>query len=140
VYAQKLRSDPGTRDGLYWDDPTGKNPSPLGPFLAEADAEGYTKREAGAEPRPYHGYFYRGLTAQGAHAPGGARSYLKDGKMTGGFALLAYPATHASSGVMTFIVGPQGVVYQKDLGEKTADAAKSITTFDPDDSWTPVRD
>jgi Protein of unknown function (DUF2950) len=140
VYAQKLRSDPDKRDGLYWDDPTGKHPSPLGPFLAEADAEGYTKPEAGAAPRPYHGYFYRALTAQGPQAPGGARSYLKDGKMTGGFALLAYPAEHGSSGVMTFIVGPQGVVYQKNLGDKTAEAAKAITTYDPDDSWTPVRD
>ena len=140
VYAQKLRSDPGQHDGLYWDDPTGKHPSPLGPFLAEADAEGYTKQEAGAPPRPFHGYFYRALTAQGPHAPGGARSYLKDGKMTGGFALLAYPADHGSSGVMTFVVGPQDVVYQKNLGDKTAEEAKAITTYDPDDSWTPVRD
>ena len=140
VYAQKIRSEPGTRDGLYWDDPTGKQPSPLGPFLADAEAEGYTKPAAGAPPRPFHGYFYRPLTAQGPHAPGGARSYLHDGKMTGGFALLAYPAEHGSSGVMTFIVGPQGVVYQKTLGEQTEQVAKAITTFDPDDSWTPVRD
>ena len=140
VYAQKVRSDSGKRDGLYWDDPTGKHPSPLGPFLAAADAEGYTKPEAGAAPRPYHGYFYRALTAQGPHAPGGARSYVRDGKMTGGFALLGYPAEHGSSGVMSFIVGPEGVVYQKDLGEQTAEAAKAITAYDPDDSWTPVRD
>jgi hypothetical protein len=140
VYAQKVRSDPGKRDGLHWDDPTGKHPSPLGPFLAEADAEGYTKPEAGAAPRPYHGYFYRILTAQGEHAPGGARSYLKDGTMTGGFALLAYPAEHGTSGVMSFIVGPQGLVYQKDLGDKTDEVAKAITTYDPDVSWLPVRD
>jgi hypothetical protein len=140
VYAQKLRSEPGKEDGLYWDDPTGKHPSPLGPFLAEAEAEGYTKQEPGAPPRPFHGYVYRILTAQGAHAPGGARSYLNDGKMTGGFALLAYPSEHGSSGVMTFVVGAQGVVYQKNLGDKTAEVAKGMTSYDPDDSWTPVRD
>ncbi len=140
-YAQKVRSDPGTHGGLYWDDPTGQNPSPLGPLLAEATAEGYaTKPEQGAAPQPYHGYYYRILTAQGAHAPGGAKSYVKDGRMTGGFALVAWPAEHGTSGIMTFIVGPQGIVYQKDLGDKTADAAKSITAFDPDDSWMPVRD
>jgi hypothetical protein len=140
-YAQKVRSESGKHDGLYWDDPTGKNPSPLGPLLAEASAEGYTtKPDPNAAPQPYHGYFYRILTEQGAHAPGGAKSYLKNGKMTGGFALLAWPADHGASGVMTFIVGPQGIVYQKDLGDKAADAAKSITAFDPDDSWTPVRD
>jgi DUF2950 family protein len=140
VYAQKVRSEPGKQDGLYWDDPTGKNPSPLGPLLAEADAEGYTKPAEGAGPRPFHGYIYRILTGQGAHAPGGAKSYLKDSTMTGGFALLAYPAEHGSSGVMSFIVGPQGLVYQKNLGDKTAEAAKAITAYDPDDSWTPVRD
>src|SRR5262245_39953200 len=140
IYAQKVRSDPGKHDGLYWDDPSGKQPSPLGPMLAEADAEGYTKPEEGAAPRPYHGYFYRILTAQGEHAPGGARSYIKDGKLTGGYALLAYPAEPGVSGIMSFIVGPQGVVFQKNLGDKTADAAKAITAYDPDDSWTPVRD
>ena len=140
TYAQKLRSEPGKRDGLYWDDPTGKRPSPLGPFLAEAAAEGYTQQAPDAPPRPYHGYFYRILTAQGANAPGGARSYLKDGAMTGGFALLAYPAEHGASGVMSFIVGPQGVVYQKNLGDKTGEAATAITAYDPDDSWMPVRE
>jgi hypothetical protein len=140
VYARKVRSDPGKRDGLYWDDPTGAHPSPLGPLLAEAAAEGYTKPEADAAPRPYHGYFYRILTAQGPHAPGGARSYLDDGRMTGGFALLAYPAEHRSSGVMTLVVGPPGIVYQKNLGDATAEVAKAITAYDPDESWTPVRD
>ena len=139
-YAQHLRSEPGKRDGLYWEDPTGKNPSPLGPLLAEASAEGYTAPDPSAGPQPYHGYVYRILTEQGANAPGGARSYVKDGKMTGGFALVAYPAEHGSSGVMTFVVGPQGIVYQKDLGPKTADAGKTMKTYDPDDSWTPVRD
>jgi hypothetical protein len=137
-YAQKVRSDAGARDGLYWEDPTGKQPSPLGPLFAEASAEGYGKQEAGGEPQPYHGYFYRILTEQGPGAPGGAKSYVKDGKMTGGFALVAYPAEHNNSGVMTFIVGPQGIVYQKDLGAKTGDA-KSMKAYDPDESWMPVR-
>jgi hypothetical protein len=136
-YAQKLRSEPGKRDGLYWEDPSGKHPSPLGPLLAEASAEGY--QPGGGEPQPYHGYFFHILTQQGANAPGGAKSYLKDGKMTGGFALVAYPAQYNSSGVMTFIVGPQGVVYQKNLGDKTVESAKAVTAFDPDDSWMPVR-
>ena len=140
-YAQKVRSEPGKRDGLHWDDPTGKHPSPLGPLLAEAAAEGYTKQGADDAPRPYpyHGYLYRILTEQGAHGPGGAKSYLKDGKMVGGFALGAYPAEHGSSGVMTFVVGPQGVVYQKDLGDQTAEIAKAMMAFDPDESWNPVR-
>jgi hypothetical protein len=142
VYAQKVRSEAGKRDGLYWEDEGGKKPSPLGPFLAEAEAEGYAKQDdgAGPRPRPYHGYLYRILTAQGAHAPGGARSYLQDGRMTGGFALLAYPAEHGSSGVMSFLVGPQGLVYQKDLGAETEKVAKAIGTYDPDHSWAPVRD
>jgi hypothetical protein len=139
-FAQKLRSDPGKHDGLYWEDPTGKNPSPFGPFLAEAAAEGYATPEAGEGPRPYHGYYFRILKAQGAAAPGGAKDWVKDGRMTGGFGLLAYPADHGNSGIMTFIVGPQGVVYEKDLGAQTADAAKAITTFDPDDSWNAARD
>jgi hypothetical protein len=139
-YAQKIRSEPGKHDGLYWEDQSGKQPSPLGPLFAEASAEGYTTPEPGAGPQPYHGYVYRVLTGQGANAPGGAKSYVKDGKMTGGFALVAHPAEHGSSGVMTFIVGPQGIVYQKDLGAQTTEVAKAMTAFDPDESWTPVRD
>src|SRR5262249_43282861 len=139
AYAQKLPSDPGKHDGLYWDDPSGKDPSPLGPLVAEATGEGYSVQQADAAPRPYHGYFFRILSGQGAHAPGGARSYIKDGRMTGGFALVAWPAEHGVSGVMTFQVGPQGIVYQKDLGDKTAELAKAITVFDPDDSWTASR-
>ncbi|TMB44301.1 MAG: DUF2950 domain-containing protein [Deltaproteobacteria bacterium] len=139
VYAQKVRSDAGKRDGLYWEDSTGSHASPLGPLVAEADAEGYGPHESG-EPQPYHGYVYRILTAQGAHAPGGARNYLRDGKMIGGFALVAYPAQYGSSGIMTFVVGPEGIVYQKNLGEKTGETAKAMADYDPDDSWTPVRD
>ena len=140
AYAQKVRSEPGKKDGLYWEDPTGKHPSPLGPLMAEAEAEGYTRPEDDAGPRPYHGYVYRVLTAQGSNAAGGARSYVKDGRMTGGFALIAYPAEYGDSGIMTFLVGPPGIVYQKNLGEKTPEAAAAIKTYDPDDSWTPVRD
>ena len=138
-FAQKLRSEAGKRDGLYWDDPTGKHPSPLGPLLAQAAAEGYAQPAAGGEPQPYHGYFFRILRSQGAVAPGGAKSYVEDGKMTRGFALVAWPAEHGSSGVMTFIVGPQGVVYQKNLGDKTSEVAKAVTAYDPDESWTPTR-
>lgn len=139
VYAQKVRSTAGQRDGLYWDDPGGKAPSPLGPLLAEADAEGYTAAEPGGAPRPYHGYFFRILTAQGANAPGGARSYVADGKMTGGFALVAWPAEYGVSGVQTFLVNQQGIVFQKDLGAQTGELAPKIATYDPDASWTPVR-
>jgi hypothetical protein len=131
AYAQKLRSDPGTRDGLYWEG----GGSPLGPLVAEATSAGYSP--TGNPPTPYHGYFFRVLTVQGPAGPEGARNYIKDGKMTGGFALVAYPATLGVSGVMTFIVGPTGIVYQKRLSD---DEAKTMTDFNPDDSWTPVRD
>ena len=136
-YAQVLRSTPGKHDGLYWE-ASGKEESPLGPLVAEATAEGYAVTDS-AKPAPYHGYYFRPLKAQGAHAPGGARDWVKDGKMTGGFGLLAWPAEHGASGVMTFIVGPQGVVFQKDLGAQTEEAAKAITTYDPDGSWNPTR-
>ena len=138
-FAAVLRSTPGKRDGLYWQE-SDHDVSPLGPLVAEATAEGYQHAaDANSAPAPYWGYFYRILTSQGAHAPGGARDYMKDGKMTGGFALIAWPADHGSSGIMTFIVGKQGVVFQKNLGDGTAEAAKAITTFDPDASWEPTR-
>jgi hypothetical protein len=139
-YAQKVRSTPGKRDGLYWDDPDGTYPSPLGPLFAEAASEGYGKKAAEEGPQPYHGYVFRILTAQGANAPGGEKSYVKKGRMTEGFALVAYPAEHGSSGVMTFVVGPQGIVYQRDLGADTAGIAKAMTAYDPDASWHPARD
>ena len=138
TYAQSFRSTPGKRDGLYWE-ATDHDVSPLGPLVAAATAEGYRHGEAGQAPAPYHGYFFRILTAQGAHAPDGARDYVKDGRMTGGFALVAWPADHGSSGIMTLIVGEQGVVFQKDLGEGTGEAAKAITAYDPDESWQPTR-
>ena len=138
TYAQKLRSTPGQKDGLYWEETDG-DVSPLGPLVAEATAEGYRHGESDAPPEPYHGYFFRVLKEQGKHGPGGARSYVRDGRMTDGFALVAYPADYGSSGVMTFVVGEQGVVYQKNLGAQTADVAKAMTAYDPDGSWEPTR-
>lgn len=139
VYAQRFRSTPGQRDGLYWDDASGTDESPLGPLFASASAEGYQLAEQPAEPQPYHGYFFRILTGQGANAPGGARSYVKDGKMADGFALVAWPAEYGQSGIMTFQVNAQGIVFQKDLGAQTAEAATAITVYDPDASWIPTR-
>jgi hypothetical protein len=133
VYAQRIVSSPGKTDGLYW--PSDNNDSPLGQLAADASAEGY---KAGSEPQPYHGYYYRILTQQGASAPGGAMSYIVKGKMIGGFALVAYPADYANSGVVTFIVNHAGAVYEKDLGENTEAIAKSMTSFDPDRSWKKV--
>ncbi len=133
-YAQKMVSSPGREDGLYWQVASGGVESPLGPMLAAAEAEGYPPG-ASLRRMPFHGYYYRILKAQGAHAPGGAKSYLSGGKMTAGFAFLAYPAQYRSSGVMTFLVGSNGVVYQKDLGPQTEKIAKSIAVFDPDRTW-----
>jgi hypothetical protein len=133
VYAQRIVSSPGKKDGLYW--PSDNNDSPLGQLAADASAEGY---KAGSEPQPYHGYYYRILTLQGASAPGGALNYVVKGKMIGGFALVAYPADYGNSGVMTFIVSHAGTIYQKDLGEDTEARARSMTSFDPDKSWKKV--
>jgi hypothetical protein len=133
VYAQRIISSAGKKDGLYW--PSDNNDSPLGQLAAEASAEGY---KAGIEPRPYHGYYYRILTQQGASAPGGAMSYIVNGKMIGGFALVAYPADYGNSGVMTFIVSHAGTVYEKDLGKNTTERVKSMTSFDPDRTWMKV--
>jgi len=132
-YAAKFRSTPGKRDGLYWETKADEPPSPLGPLVAQARKEGY-KREAG-KPTAYHGYYYKILTAQGPNAPDGAYDYMVRGKMIGGFALVAYPAQYGSSGIMTFIVNYDGVVYQKDLGPQTTTQAQSITKFDPDETW-----
>jgi hypothetical protein len=139
-YAKSFRSTPGQKDGLYWEETDGDE-SPLGPLVAEASAEGYQQAKAApdAAPAPYHGYYYKILTAQGSHGPGGAMTYLKDGKMVGGFALIAWPAEHGSSGIMTFMVSREGVVYQKDLGAGTTDLAKAINQFDPDATWDPTR-
>jgi hypothetical protein len=135
IYALKLISDPGMHNGLYWPTVEGETPSPAGPFVAGAAAEGYA---AGSGGTPYHGYYYRMLYAQGPNANGGAREYFKDGVLTEGFAGIAWPADYGSSGVMTFIVNQDGVVFQKDLGEDTATIVESIQKFDPDSSWTAI--
>ena len=129
-YAQKFASTPGKRDGLYWSTAAGEALSPLGGLFASADAG------MPAKGAPWQGYRYRILAAQGSQAPGGAKSYLKDGKMTEGYALLAWPAKWGDTGVMSFMVGPDGVVYEKNLGSNTAAVAPGIKAFDPDASWT----
>jgi hypothetical protein len=133
-YAKQVFSDEGQHNGLYWDAPDGEPQSPIGPLVASAVAEGYAKDKAGP-PTPYRGYFFRLLTRQGKHAPGGARSYVADGAMTRGFAYVAYPAEYRRSGVMTFIVDRDGLVYQKDLGKKTDALGKAMQEYDPDSSW-----
>ena len=134
-YAQQFRSAPGTRNGLYWQTKEGEEPSPLGPLVAQARTEGHGRQELPEHPIPYNGYYYRMLKAQGKHALGGAYDYLVNGKMVGGFAVVAFPATYGNSGVMTFIVNHDGVVYQKDLGKNTGKVATAMKTFDPDASW-----
>ncbi|HUO07912.1 MAG TPA: DUF2950 domain-containing protein [Phycisphaerae bacterium] len=137
AYAQKFLSDPGKKNGLYWQTKEGEPDSPLGPLVATAASQGYT-HATNDEPQPYRGYFYHMLTAQGPSAPGGARDYIVNGQMLGGFAVVAYPATYGNSGIMTFIINQDGTVYQRDLGEDTAKLAIQITTFDPDDNWKKV--
>jgi hypothetical protein len=139
-YARKVMSDPGQKNGLYWTTKEGEPQSPLGPFVAEAAEEGYKPRAAGQPSPPYHGYHYRLLTAQGPHAQGGAADYVVNGKLIGGFGLIAYPAQYGNSGITTFITNHDGVVYQRDLGTDTEEAARSITTFDPGPGWTRVTD
>jgi len=138
-YAQKIFSDEGQHNGLYWKAAENETQSPIGPLVASANAEGYHKGKAGP-PTPYRGYLYHILTRQGADAPGGAKSYIVDGKMTEGFAFVAYPAEYRSSGVMTFIVGADGVVYQKDLGKKTETLGKAMKEFNPNSSWQKAED
>jgi hypothetical protein len=133
-FAQKLVSTKGEKDGLYWPTTGDEPPSPLGPAFARAQAEGYFQ-DGPSKNEPLRGYTYRLLTAQGPNAPGGAYSYLVDGKMIGGFALIAIPAEYGRSGVMTFTVNHDGVVYSKDLGPETPTVARTIQTFDPDPSW-----
>ena len=134
TYAPKIVSDPGQRNGLYWEVAAGEPSSPIGPLVAAAEAEGYDAPTAHART-PYRGYHFRILTQQGSHAAGGAHGYIVDGKMTEGFAIVAYPAQYRSSGVMTFIVGSDGVVYQKDLGPQTAHLPTALKRYDPDRSW-----
>jgi hypothetical protein len=135
TYAQRFRSEPGTENGLYWEVKEGELQSPTGSLVAEATNEGNDSAKQSGKPTPFHGYLYRILKAQGSQVRGGAKDYVVDGKMTGGFAFVAYPAEYGSSGVMTFLVGPRGVVYQKDLGETTEEVAKGLAAFDPDSTW-----
>jgi len=137
-YAQKFLSDPGKKNGLYWQAKAGEPESPLGPIIVQARSEGYGGKATTA-PGPYHGYNYRILTAQGKDAPGGAYSYLVKGKMIGGFAVVAYPAEYGNSGIMTFIVNYDGKVFQKNLGPNTAAVAKSMKEYNPDKSWTETK-
>ncbi len=134
-YALKFWSDPGKKNGLYWPTQLGDVPSPLGPLVAEARAEGYARKTSTGRPSPYHGYFYRILTSQGPDAPGGRFDYVVDGKLLGGFALVAFPARYGVSGVMTFIVNHQGTVYEKDLGPDTGALARAMHSYNPDPSW-----
>jgi hypothetical protein len=148
VYAQKFISTPGKKDGLFWETSPDKTPSPLGAAIAKARAEGYPPRQiqtgaaSVAKPAhsPYHGYFYRIITRQGPHAPGGKFSYIINGNMIAGYALLAYPDKWGSSGIKTFIVNQQGRIYEKNLGPHTEQIAGAITEYDPDSSWTIVNE
>jgi hypothetical protein len=135
-YAAKFISSDGKQDGLYWKTTDNDPPSPIGPLLVSAASEGYNMQQGKASP--YHGYYYRILTKQGAAAKGGARDYMVNGQLTKGFAFLAYPAEYRNSGVVTFIVNQDGVVYEKDLGADTAKIASSMTEYNPDSSWNPA--
>jgi hypothetical protein len=133
-YARRIGSSPGKRDGLYFPTKAGEPPSPLGRLYAGARAAGYAKGD-GSQPASFHGYHYRILAGQGPHAPGGAFDYRAQGRMIGGFALVAWPAAYGNSGVMTFLVNHEGVVYERDLGPETAASVRKITRFDPDQGW-----
>jgi hypothetical protein len=136
-YAQHFMSRENKKDGLYWVAPPGEEISPLGPLIVHATEEGYTFRK-GEKPSPYHGYFFKILKSQGSNAPGGKFDYVVDGKMVKGFGLVAYPAQYGVSGIMTFMVNQEGVVYEKDFGPKTDELAKAITAYDPDKTWEKV--
>ena len=133
-YAQKFASTAGKKDGLYWPQDLDGEISPLGPFVADAQAEGYSKKGSDA-PVPYHGYYFKILTRQGSHAPGGKYNFVINGRMIAGFALVTWPAQYGESGIMTFIVNQQGRVYQKNLGAKTGKLARAMTEYDPDRTW-----
>jgi len=137
LYAQRLRSTRGHQDGLYWETNPDEKPSPLGDLVAEAAEEGYAKNQT--ESSPFWGYRFRILTGQGGAAPGGKKNYVVNGDMPGGFGLVAYPARYGSSGIMTFIVNQDRVVYQKDLGKDTLSLAANMTEYKPDSSWASVQ-
>jgi len=135
-YAQRIVSSPGQQDGLYWPDESEEDPSPIGPYL-EGASDYLEGKQTGD---PWYGYYFRVLTQQGENPPGGAYNYVINGNMIAGFALLAFPAEHGDSGVMTFMISHQGVLYQKDLGGNTVELIKSINEYNPDDSWQSVTD
>jgi hypothetical protein len=135
-YALKFLSAEGKRDGLYWKTADNEAPSPIGPLAAEASSQGYSAKQG--EQKPFHGYYYRILTKQGSAAEGGAKDYLSNGQLTRGFAFVAYPAEYRNSGVMTFIVNQDGIVYEKDLGPETQNLATSMTEYNPDKTWSPA--
>ncbi|HLY58783.1 MAG TPA: DUF2950 domain-containing protein [Stellaceae bacterium] len=134
-YAQLFLSSDGKHDGLYWPADAGAEESPIGPLVANARAEGYAGRGVNTQETPYHGYFFKILTRQGPHAPGGAYDYVANGHMIGGFALIAFPANWGDSGIMSFIVGQDGRVLEKNLGSETGSIARAMTEYDPDQSW-----
>jgi hypothetical protein len=136
IYAQKIQSTPGTQDGLYWAVKPGDAPSPMGDIAAQAEEVGYNREQT--PNAPFLGYYFHILAAQGSSAPGGAKSYIIDGNMSGGFGLIAYPAKYGYSGVMTFIINQSGVVYQKDLGNDTEQIASEIKAYKPNKTWTKV--
>jgi hypothetical protein len=140
AYAEKFVSDPGKKNGLYWETKGGEKASPLGALVAEARAEGYIRAGVNKKPIPFHGYYFRMLRKQGKDAPGGAYDYIVRGKQIGGFAVVAYAAEYGNSGVMTFMVNHDGVVYQKDLGRDTEKIAASMKAFDPDKTWKKVEE
>jgi hypothetical protein len=135
LYAAAFRSDPGRENGLYWPASRDRKPSPLGDLVAQAAAEGRKPGAADGQPSAFHGYHYKILTAQGRGAPGGARDYFVNGAMSGGFALVAWPAEYGITGVMTFIVSADGIVREKDLGRATDTAARAMARYDPDATW-----
>jgi Protein of unknown function (DUF2950) len=138
-YAQRILSDEGQQNGLYWKSADGEAQSPVGPLVAAAFTEAYANTRENV-PTPYRGYYYHVLTGQGKNGPGGAKSYIPSGKNAGGFAFVAFPAEYRSSGVMTFVVNENGVVYQKDLGRKTDTLAKALKEYNPDSSWQKAED
>jgi hypothetical protein len=142
AYAQKLRSDPGRKNGLFWRHAPGEAASPLGELVARARMEGYKKGKSvfKEQPLPFHGYYFRVLTGQGKNAPGGKYNYIINGNMVAGFALVAFPSNWGKSGVMTFIVNQQGKVYQKNLGPGTMKIAQEMKSYNPDETWTPVKE
>jgi hypothetical protein len=138
-YAQKFTSDAGKTDGLCWENQASEKESPLGPLVGNACRADFAGPQQTGGAQPYHGYFYKILKKQGKHAPGGPYDYVVDGKMIGGFALVAYPARYSSSGIMTFIINQDGLVYEKDLGKATERVAEAMTSFDPDQTWRRVK-